>query len=180
MLFRSEYYHNSSNPNTPARPYRDASNRPNVGNKAFYSVKPAVPSEGGSAGIRLKNYWGKIGEYAFADGKLVSGEVPAAEEIGNCAFRYTELKPATVPDRTLYIPNTVKKIGKEAFRQYNREESLGRPNGLVFQGNNLRSIGDEAFGVMDITEVTLPAGLREIGRAAFGNGLLTTVDLSRT
>ena len=94
--------------------------------------------------------------------------------------------------KTLYIPSTVKTVGKMAF--YGRNlESVTFENGVetigeeAFQsnsrlteitfGDSIKEIGKDAFKYTGITSVELPAGLETIDDEAFGNTKLTSVNI---
>lgn len=73
-------------------------------------------------------------------------------EIGNEAFRSLNFT-------SLYIPNSIVSIGKEAF-----------PSGIesVFfeEGSALKTIGDNAFACYKLKEIKIPEGVKSIGSGA--------------
>lgn len=73
---------------------------------------------------------------------------------------------------TISIPSTVTEVRKNAFFNNNIYE-------LVFaQGAQLNVIGEGAFGLNALADVTLPAGVVSIGDSAFSDNVLTSVTLS--
>ena len=77
-----------------------------------------------------------IHEVEFADGCQL-------EEIGSCAFKWTAI-------REIVIPDTVKKIGYQAFIDCKMQS--------VTIGNGIEEIGAQAFAYCDFTEVNFKAG----------------------
>lgn len=97
---------------------------------------------------------------------------------------------------TVVIPDSVKRIGRYAFtRSYALEEVKGCKNvegisSYAFSycwnlkkfpfGNQVRNIYDCAFLNTMLTEVSLPEGLRHVGRQAFNTGVSNTeIDASK-
>jgi hypothetical protein len=86
---------------------------------------------------------------------------------------------------TLIIPDSVKTIGNDAFRQSNSLTTVVIGNGVTHigdgafavcnnlisltMGNSVRSIGSEAFQSSMITSIVIPDSVVEIGASAFKN-----------
>ena len=70
---------------------------------------------------------------------------------------------------SVVIPNTVKIIGKDAFRK-NKLTSVAIPNSVT-------SIGNSAFSSNHLTSVTIPTSVTSIGNGAFEDNQLTSVTI---
>ena len=70
---------------------------------------------------------------------------------------------------SVVIPNTVKIIGKDAFRK-NKLTSVAIPNSVT-------SIGNSAFSSNHLTSVTIPTSVTSIGNSAFSSNHLTSVTI---
>ena len=81
----------------------------------------------------------------------------------------------------IYLPSTVKNIGKYAFAAQNGDPNNLMKPGVLSLGQNslLETIGDGAFyGRTTFTHITLPQGLKRIGNDAFRTAhRLLTVEL---
>ena len=114
----------------------------------------------------------------------------AVTSIGSHAFARTL---RTDKLTSVIIPNGVKSIGTEAFRE-NLLSSVTIPNSVISIGNNafndneltavtfespgnLTSIGASTFKSNDLTEITIPGGVITIGNSAFSANQLISVDL---
>lgn len=112
----------------------------------------------------------KIGKHAFSSSKLTElnfEQNSELEEIANTAFMNNELV-------TLTIPSSVQKIGNHAFAN-NKVTSVN-----FEASSNLLEIGNEAFvnylmeNGNQITNITIPKSVKNIGNFAFsGNKLMT-------
>ena len=66
---------------------------------------------------------------------------------------------------------TVARIEKEAFRQTEELESV-----MFMPGSKLELIGADAFlGCSNLRDITIPAGVKEIGINAFGDAGLKSI-----
>ena len=76
--------------------------------------------------------------------------------------------------RSITIPNTVKTIGKRAFRELRGLKKVTIPNSVT-------SIGDSAFAKCDyLTSVTIPGSVKTLGNSAFsGCTVLARVKLNK-
>ena len=89
-----------------------------------------------------------VQETVEADGKTYT-----VTSIGDQAFTYTL--------NSLSLPNTIRRIGKQAFYKYNLTS--------VVLPAQLETIGEEAFYGAQLESLAIPEGVKEIGKAAFSN-----------
>ncbi|BFP39435.1 hypothetical protein FGF1_02800 [Flavobacteriaceae bacterium GF1] len=105
-----------------------------------------------------------IGDDAFKVKGLTSVTLPnTLTRIGDNAFQYNQLKGH------LEIPNSVTSIGSHAFGD-NQLTRVTIPEGVTH-------IGEATFAVNQLTSVTLPNSLETIGNYAFQNNQLTRVTI---
>ncbi|UOY07249.1 leucine-rich repeat protein [Muricauda sp. SCSIO 64092] len=105
-----------------------------------------------------------IGKWAFYLNNLTSVTLPnTLTRIGDNAFQYNQLKGH------LEIPNSVTSIGSHAFGD-NQLTRVTIPEGVTH-------IGEATFAVNQLTSVTLPNSLETIGNYAFQNNQLTRVTI---
>ena len=111
----------------------------------------------------------EIGNFAFAGtengltNRITSlvFQGTALKKIGNFAFEDNALTG------TLTLPSGLEEIGNSAFYGKN-DGTSNQITSIVFQGNNLKTIGISAFANNKLTgTLTLPSGLEEIGSWAF-------------
>ncbi|MBR3617556.1 MAG: leucine-rich repeat domain-containing protein, partial [Acholeplasmatales bacterium] len=129
-------------------------------NKLLYSNINAIPNS-----VKI------IGDYAFYNrilNQIAFEENSTLETIGSSAFAYDSIYTNDLVYNSITIPNSVIKIDNEAF--YNVHF-----NNLYFEENStLETIGGSAFGLNNkdnilISEITLPASLKNINESAFSN-----------
>lgn len=86
--------------------------------------------------------------------------------VGNCMFR--DCKSL----KRLYLPDTICKIGAEAFSGCSALEEINVPNAV-------KSVGDLAFnGCIRLRHLRIPASVKQIGGGAFlGMGTVSTCNL---
>ncbi len=142
-----------------------------IGVSAFRGCK-------GLSAIEFKNVK-VIGANAFRASGLVSVTVPATvDTVGDNAFYDCE-------DLTTVDVNA-KEIGKFAFSYTGVGRDLSHPVkqrpsyaklAQVTLGQNVKTIGSNAFQYAPITQITLPAGLTEIGGYAFAQTDLASVTI---
>lgn len=139
--------------------------------------------------ITLPNSVTSIGEYAFGDCISISSiSLPdALTEIDALAFagceslteiripnNITEIKRRTFMDCSSLVsvifPDGLTSIGEEAFYDCSSLDNVSIPNSVV-------SIERFAFSHCGMTSVTIPAGVMEIGKYAFGGGLLSSFNV---
>ena len=129
-------------------------------NELLYSNINAIP-----------NSVKEIGDYAFYNrilNQIAFEENSTLETIGSSAFAYDSIYTNDLVYNSITIPNSVIKIDNEAF--YNVHF-----NNLYFEENStLETIGRSAFGLNNknnilISEISLPASLKNINESAFFN-----------
>lgn len=124
----------------------------------------------------------KIGEEAFSGTYIEALDISNVKSIGDGAFGYSGIKDlkfpegmTEIPDRaaygcsnlkSIYIPSTVKAIGKMAFADCNKLE-LGE---FKF-GENLTTIEECAFAGVKWSKIVIPANVSKIGEMAFDSWL---------
>ena len=114
--------------------------------------------------VTLPNTLVKIGNSAFSDNLLTSINLPSTlTEIGGYAFQDNKLTGV------ITIPASVETIGDAAFEgSSDNSEEQNKITGIIFQGNNLKTIGTNAFAYNRLTgTLTFPSSLEEIGTRAF-------------
>lgn len=136
--------------------------------------------------VELPSSTRKIGEYAFFGcEKLVSIKLPdGLREIGSNAFSITGLKSVDLPDsitslgsgafscceglKEITFPSQLKEIESSMCSGSLLDEGETSLERITFRGNNLTTIGNEAFyGSGKLTTLELPDGLMTIERSAF-------------
>lgn len=110
--------------------------------------------------------YGELFRNAYPDGKLVVPETyngkPVVEIADNAFYyrlnniRYTLQKNIS----EVVLPETIRKVGKEAFYYLTDIKKVNMPSSLT-------EIGEDAFWSTGISEVILPDGLKTVGRNAF-------------
>lgn len=110
--------------------------------------------------------YGELFRNAYPDGKLVVSEThngkPVVEIADNAFYyrlnniRYTLQKNIS----EVVLPETIRKVGKEAFYYLTDIKKVNMPSSLT-------EIGEDAFWSTGISEVILPDGLKTVGRNAF-------------
>ena len=137
--------------------------------------------KGKETDIVLPNGIKIIGRSAFEYGEITSVVIPeGVEEIDDCAF--SECKNL----KSVKLPNTIKKIGVDAFSMCEQLTSIIIPDGVetigdsaFFECKNLRSlelpntfkiIGRSTFGSCEqLTSIIIPDGVETIDFSAFSN-----------
>lgn len=110
--------------------------------------------------------YGELFRNAYPDGKLVVPDTyngkPVVEIADNAFYyrlnniRYTLQKNIS----EVVLPETIRKVGKEAFYYLTDIKKVNMPSSLT-------EIGEDAFWSTGISEVILPDGLKTVGRNAF-------------
>lgn len=104
---------------------------------------------------------------------------------------YTEKAFYYCPLQTVILPKNLKEIGKEAFWNCFKMESINLPEGLQIIGDkafqncsklgsitlpsSLETIGEQAFSNTGITEIIMNEGLKEIGDGCFAGHNCSTI-----
>lgn len=110
--------------------------------------------------------YGELFRNAYPDGKLVVPDTyngkPVVEIADNAFYyrlnnmRYTLQKNIS----EVVLPETIRKVGKEAFYYLTDIKKVNMPSSLI-------EIGEDAFWSTGISEVILPDGLKTVGKKAF-------------
>lgn len=124
----------------------------------------------------------QIGEEAFDGTYIETLDISNVKSIGDGAFCYSGIKElkfsegmTVIPDRvangcsnlkSIYIPSTVKEIGRMAFADCNKLD-LGE---FKF-GENLATIQEWAFAGVKWSKIIIPANVSKIGEMAFDSWL---------
>lgn len=110
--------------------------------------------------------YGELFRNAYPDGKLVVPDTYNGKpvvEIADNAFYY-RLNNIRYTLQTniseVVLPETIRKVGKEAFYYLTDIKKVNMPSSLT-------EIGEDAFWSTGISEVILPNGLKTVGRNAF-------------
>ena len=110
--------------------------------------------------------YGELFRNAYPDGKLVVPDTYNGKpvvEIADNAFYY-RLNNIRYTLQTniseVVLPETIRKVGKEAFYYLTDIKKVNMPSSLT-------EIGEDAFWSTGISEVILPDGLKTVGRNAF-------------
>lgn len=110
--------------------------------------------------------YGELFRNAYPDGKLVVPDTYNGKpvvEIADNAFYY-RLNNIRYTLQTniseVVLPETIRKVGKEAFYYLTDIKKVNMPSSLI-------EIGEDAFWSTGISEVILPNGLKTVGRNAF-------------
>lgn len=110
--------------------------------------------------------YGELFRNAYPDGKLVVPDTYNGKpvvEIADNAFYY-RLNNIRYTLQTniseVVLPETIRKVGKEAFYYLTDIKKVNMPSSLI-------EIGEDAFWSTGISEVILPDGLKTVGRNAF-------------
>lgn len=126
--------------------------------------------------LTMNNATEEIAPYAFYGCKEITKiTLPSGlKKIGEGAFE-SAVKSSDNVDWKLLIPASVTEIGEAAFRFTNKVSEL------EFEaGSELKTIGKDAFCMLNITSVTLPDSLETIGESAFSSSLkLTSLTLGK-
>lgn len=153
-----------------------------IGSGAFLNsgitrlAKKSAPA--GSEVITLPATVGKLGNGAFANSQIKSFDMSAVTSTTLTTlpadFFYNATKLVTVK-----LPNAIKVIGENAFKNATMLKTVTTPNQNTLRatvenkvqfGNNLTTIGNNAFSNSGITDVALSnSGLTEIGTNVFSN-----------
>lgn len=110
--------------------------------------------------------YGELFRNAYPDGKLIVPDTYNGKpvvEIADNAFYY-RLNNIRYTLQTniseVVLPETIRKVGKEAFYYLTDIKKVNMPSSLI-------EIGEEAFWSTGISEVILPDGLKTVGKKAF-------------
>lgn len=110
--------------------------------------------------------YGELFRNAYPDGKLVVPETHNGKtvvEIADNAFYYRLNNITYTLQKNIsevVLPETIRKVGKEAFNYLTDIKKVNMPSSLT-------EIGEYAFWSTGISEVILPDGLKTVGRNAF-------------
>ena len=158
-----------------------------IGSGAFLNsgiTRLAKKSAPAGETITLPATVGKLGNGAFANSQIKSFDMSAVTSTTLTTLPIDFFNNATSLV-TVKLPNAIKVIGENAFKNatnlktvYQTTARAAVENKVQF-GNNLQTIGNNAFSNSGITEVALSSsGLTEIGTNVFSNASqLKTVDL---
>ena len=122
----------------------------------------------GLSTINIPSKVTKIGENAFHGcNGLVNVEIPeGVTELGRYCFGFCQNL------ETIKLPNSLKKIEGWAFTNSNKLTKVNLPNGI-------ETIGEHAFFYTELTEVTIPESVINLGDFAFqGCGQLKTITVN--
>lgn len=105
---------------------------------------------------------------------LASGDINIPEKLDGCdvtEIRGNSSYASTCMITSVTIPNTVKKIGDNAFSCFSAVETLEIPDSVVEIGN------DAFYACSGITDLVIPDSVKRIGSSAFGfcSGLKTVL-----
>jgi len=107
----------------------------------------------------------EIGVGAFSK----ESDVPLFVQDGDYSETVPRISSIEQDVYTVFIPNTVTKIGGRAFKgQLLREVRIG---------NSVKTIGSEAFDGCKLTSLTIPNSVTEIGVGAFANNAINSLSL---
>ena len=110
--------------------------------------------------------YGELFRNAYPDGKLVVPETHNGKpvvEIADNAFYYRLNNITYTLQKNIsevVLPETIRKVGKEAFNYLTDIKKVNMPSSLT-------EIGEYAFWSTGISEVILPDGLKTVGKKAF-------------
>ena len=110
--------------------------------------------------------YGELFRNAYPDGKLVVPDTYNGKpvvEIADNAFYYRLNNITYTLQKNIsevVLPETIRKVGKEAFYYLTDIKKVNMPSSLT-------EIGEDAFWSTGISEVILPDGLKTVGRNAF-------------
>lgn len=110
--------------------------------------------------------YGELFRNAYPDGKLVVPDTYKGKpvvEIADNAFYYRLNNITYTLQKNIsevVLPETIRKVGKEAFYYLTDIKKVNMPSSLT-------EIGEDAFWSTGISEVILPDGLKTVGRNAF-------------
>mgnify|MGYP000049593045 FL=1 len=110
--------------------------------------------------------YGELFRNAYPDGKLVVPETHNGKpvvEIADNAFYYRLNNITYTLQKNIsevVLPETIRKVGKEAFYYLTDIKKVNMPSSLT-------EIGEDAFWSTGISEVILPDGLKTVGKKAF-------------
>ncbi len=132
-------------------------------NLAFDMTHLTIPDSVTTIGARAFEYNETLAHVDLGDGVTT---------IGASAFEYDDLAGISIPD-------SVTTIGDGAFARNGWHEwDTGPTLATLHLGDGLVSIGDNAFGVSELSTLRIPDSVTTIGAYAFSqNSLLTSVDL---
>ena len=107
----------------------------------------------------------KIGAYAFSNAGITESYLPSSlTEIGEGAFSWCGFT-------SIELPESLQKLGVGAFSWCQNLEEIKIPNGIT-------EIKDETFDVCSaLKKVVLSSNITRIGKKAFSNSGLNTIDL---
>lgn len=128
--------------------------------RAFYAVKfTTVVLPARTSRIEKESFYGQSSVSTATLKSITLNE--GLEEIGDSALENQRLSE-------LVIPSTVKTIGNKAIATNTNAVASNTFSSLTFAPNSqLVYIGSNAFQYQNITEITLPASLQEIGASVF-------------
>lgn len=110
--------------------------------------------------------YGELFRNAYPDGKLVVPDTyngkPVVEIADNAFYyRFNNIRYTLQTNISeVVLPETIRKVGKEAFYYLTDIKKVNMPSSLI-------EIGEDAFWSTGISEVILPDGLKTVGKKAF-------------
>ena len=110
--------------------------------------------------------YGELFRNAYPDGKLVVPDTyngkPVVEIADNAFYyRFNNIRYTLQTNISeVVLPETIRKVGKEAFYYLTDIKNVNMPSSLI-------EIGEDAFWSTGISEVILPDGLKTVGKKAF-------------
>jgi BspA type Leucine rich repeat region (6 copies)/PKD domain len=135
----------------------------NFGDYAFASCPDLVS-------LTIPNTLTSLGQYAFFGGGLTNVTIPAGlTNIGEAAFLFCNVLPAITVDPANPAYASVSGVLLNKTLTELVEYPDGKPGAAYAISNSVTSIGNAAFEYCDLTNITIPTSVTNIGNYSFGN-----------